>query len=177
MSIQRTNRFWAVSLDLILFLDFLKLFVYMHLGISFTDPKLWVLENFRRSLGRAGMCWSQPTRIDHMCKNMWIGGRNFFLQGGSLGHPCRASGQPTVFHRLWASPCHPHFFGIFGFFFYFSFWSYEEVWMGLPFWKNGCTTPPFIEACLYTWKGVIFHSSRNLEIIFFLFFFPNLEYT
>jgi hypothetical protein len=35
MSVQRTNRFWAVSLDLILFLDFLKLFVKMRLTISF----------------------------------------------------------------------------------------------------------------------------------------------
>jgi hypothetical protein len=23
---------------------------------------------FQRSLGRAGMCWSQPPRVDHMCK-------------------------------------------------------------------------------------------------------------
>jgi hypothetical protein len=31
-----TNRFWAASYDLTLFLDFLKLFVKMRLGISFT---------------------------------------------------------------------------------------------------------------------------------------------
>jgi hypothetical protein len=30
------NQFWAVSLDLTLFLDFLKLFEKMHLAISFT---------------------------------------------------------------------------------------------------------------------------------------------
>jgi hypothetical protein len=33
-----------------------------------TDQKLWVFKVLRRSLGRAGMCWSQPARVDHMCK-------------------------------------------------------------------------------------------------------------
>jgi hypothetical protein len=33
-----------------------------------TYQKLWVFEVFRRSLGRAGMCWSQPARVDHMRK-------------------------------------------------------------------------------------------------------------
>jgi hypothetical protein len=28
------------------------------------DQKLWMFENLRRSLGRAGMCWSQPARVD-----------------------------------------------------------------------------------------------------------------
>jgi hypothetical protein len=31
-----------------------------------TDQNLWVFENFRRSLDRAGMCWSQLARVDHM---------------------------------------------------------------------------------------------------------------
>jgi hypothetical protein len=69
MSIWRTNWFWSVSLEHILYLDFWKLFVKMHLAVSFggkkivffgpSDKKLWVFEVFRRSLGRAGMCWSQ----------------------------------------------------------------------------------------------------------------------
>jgi hypothetical protein len=70
MSIRRTNRFWSVSLELTLFLGFLKLFVKKRLIVSFaggegivffgpTDQKLWVFEVIRRSLGRAGMCWSQ----------------------------------------------------------------------------------------------------------------------
>ena len=25
--------------------------------------------------------------------------------------------------------------------------------MGMTFWENGCTTPPFFEACPYTWEG------------------------
>jgi hypothetical protein len=32
------------------------------------DQKLWVFEVSRRSLGRAGMCWSQPARVDHFHK-------------------------------------------------------------------------------------------------------------
>jgi hypothetical protein len=39
MSVQRTNRFWFVSLEHTLFLDFLKLFVNMCLAISFTGEK------------------------------------------------------------------------------------------------------------------------------------------
>jgi hypothetical protein len=67
MSIRRTNRFWSVSLELTLFLDFLKLLVEMHFAASFAgekkivlfgpmDQKLWVFEVLRRSLGRVGMC-------------------------------------------------------------------------------------------------------------------------
>jgi hypothetical protein len=69
MSVRWTNRFWFVSLEHILFLDCLKPFVNMRLAISFagkkqafsgpTDEKLWMFEVSRRSLGRAGRCWSQ----------------------------------------------------------------------------------------------------------------------
>jgi hypothetical protein len=39
MSVQRTNRFWSVSLEHILFLDFLKLFVNMCLVVSFAGKQ------------------------------------------------------------------------------------------------------------------------------------------
>jgi hypothetical protein len=39
MSVQRTNRFWSVSLEHTLFLDFLKLFVNMRLAVSFTGKQ------------------------------------------------------------------------------------------------------------------------------------------
>jgi hypothetical protein len=43
-----------------------------------TNQKLWVFENLRRSMGRAGMCWNQPTRIDYVSPKRWaIGIRNF----------------------------------------------------------------------------------------------------
>jgi hypothetical protein len=39
---------------------------FMILGA--TDQKLWMFEIFRRSLGKAAMCWSQPARVDHLHK-------------------------------------------------------------------------------------------------------------
>jgi hypothetical protein len=83
MSIRRTNWFWSVSLELTLFLDFLKLFVKMRLAASFVgkkivffgpmDQKLWVSEVSRRSLGRVGMYWSQLARVDHFHKKWRVG--------------------------------------------------------------------------------------------------------
>jgi hypothetical protein len=66
-----------VSLELTLFLDFLNFVMKMRLAISFTgrkkivffgltDQKLWTFEVLRRSMGRAGMCWSQPARVDYI---------------------------------------------------------------------------------------------------------------
>jgi hypothetical protein len=40
MSVWWTNRLWSVSLELTLFLDFLQLFVEMHLAASFTGKKI-----------------------------------------------------------------------------------------------------------------------------------------
>jgi hypothetical protein len=111
------------------------------------DQKLWMFENFRRSLGKAGMCWSQIARVDHMCKNTWTGGRRIFLATSSLGHPRVASGwpagayqklgagaswQPTITRQPWpgltdympflvASP----FLQFLDFFLLF-FWCYED---------------------------------------------------
>jgi hypothetical protein len=39
MSVRRTNRFWSVSLEHTLFLDFLKLFLNMRLALSFAGKK------------------------------------------------------------------------------------------------------------------------------------------
>jgi hypothetical protein len=76
-----------VSLELTLFLEFLKLFVKMHLAISFAgkkivffgsmDQKLWMFEVLRRSMGRAGMCWNHPARVDYISPKRWaIGIKN-----------------------------------------------------------------------------------------------------
>jgi hypothetical protein len=67
-----------------------------------TDQKLWVFVIFRRSLGRAGMCWSQPARVDHMCKKRRAR-RIFFVQRASLGHPAAAGGRLLVTCRH--QPC------------------------------------------------------------------------
>jgi hypothetical protein len=53
-----------------------------------TDQKLWVFEVFRRSLGRAGMYWSQPARVDHMRKKWRAGGKKNY---GSMPSPARLS--------------------------------------------------------------------------------------
>jgi hypothetical protein len=37
------------------------------------DQKLWVFEIFGQGLARAGMCWSQPTRVDFLHKK-WRAG-------------------------------------------------------------------------------------------------------
>ena len=79
MFVQRTNRFWSVSLEHTLFLDFFETFFehasrtklrekknFVFFGPK--DQKLWVFEVSRRSLGRAGMCWSQSARVDHLHK-------------------------------------------------------------------------------------------------------------
>jgi hypothetical protein len=76
-----------VSLELTLFLDFLNIFVKINLAISFagkkivffgpTDQKLWMFEVLRRSMGRAGMCWSQSARVDYISPKRWaVGIRN-----------------------------------------------------------------------------------------------------
>jgi hypothetical protein len=39
---------------------------FMILGA--TVQKLWVFEVFGQGLARAGMCWSQPARVDHLHK-------------------------------------------------------------------------------------------------------------
>jgi hypothetical protein len=41
------------------------------------DQKLWMFEVLRRSMGRAGMCWSQPARVDYISPKRWaVGIRN-----------------------------------------------------------------------------------------------------
>jgi hypothetical protein len=61
MSVQRTNRVWAGSLDLTLLLDFWNFFPTVSQNklcvspnfiiLGATDQKLWMFENFRRSPG------------------------------------------------------------------------------------------------------------------------------
>jgi hypothetical protein len=51
MSILQTNQFWSVSLELTLFLDFLELFVKMHLTASFVGKKSYFLDLRIKSYG------------------------------------------------------------------------------------------------------------------------------
>jgi hypothetical protein len=60
------------------------------------DQKLWVFEVFQRSLGRAGMSSSQPTRVDHMHKRTRAIGIKNKLHRMRLEHPAAASERPPV---------------------------------------------------------------------------------
>jgi hypothetical protein len=88
MYLEWPNRIWAAPLDLLLFLDFRnfcertprnKLCGSTHFIIfGLMDQKLWMFDNLRGNLGRAGMCWSQPTRVDYISPKRWVAGiRNF----------------------------------------------------------------------------------------------------
>jgi hypothetical protein len=59
------------------------------------NQKSWRNKTFRRSLGKADMYYSQPTRIDQMCKKKWVGRRELSA-GGSLSYLCRTGGRPLV---------------------------------------------------------------------------------
>jgi hypothetical protein len=117
MSVRWTNLFWSVSLELTLFLDFLNIFVRMCLAIGFagkkivffgpTDQKLWTFEVLKRSRGRAGMCWSQPARVDYISPKRWaVGKRNlekspleFRLQ---TFEPCPYTWKGEIFPPSWS---------------------------------------------------------------------------
>jgi hypothetical protein len=51
-----------------------------------TDQKLWIFENFKRSLGRVGMCWSQLARVEHMLKKWRAREKKILLKRVRLGH-------------------------------------------------------------------------------------------
>jgi hypothetical protein len=51
MSVRRTNRFWSVSLEHTLLLDFLKLFLNMRLVVSFAGKKTHFLDLRIKSYG------------------------------------------------------------------------------------------------------------------------------
>jgi hypothetical protein len=64
-----------------------------------TNQKLWMFQVFKRSLGRASMCWSQPTRVDHMRKKWRAGGKKIQKMGMGSDRARRrpaADRRPTV---------------------------------------------------------------------------------
>jgi hypothetical protein len=97
-----------------------------------TYQKLWVFENFKRSLGMAGMCWSQWERVDHMCPKRGV-------RVWKRGISCLKKGARAVGHGLQSETAFFLCIFIFIFIFYFFFGSLE---IGLGFWENGYTTPP-----------------------------------
>jgi hypothetical protein len=92
-----------VSLEHTLFLDFLKLFVNMRLALSFAGKQksyFLDLQVSRRSLGRAGMCCSQPARVDHLHKKWRAGKKKNSRKMGTCpigaGQWPKAGRQPEV---------------------------------------------------------------------------------
>jgi hypothetical protein len=144
MSVRRTNRFWSVSLEHTLFLDFLKLFLNLRFVVSFagekknaffrpTDQKLWMLEVSRRSLGRAGMCCSQWERVDHLRKKRRAGRKK---NSKKLGQPERSRRQSAASGRPLATGWRLDLFGCPNFFEIFLFKK-------MNFWKFGKWTRAF----------------------------------
>jgi hypothetical protein len=84
MSIRRTNWFWACHLISHYFQIFwifcedasrYKLHVSTNFIIfGLTDQKLWMFEVFKRSISMAGMCYSQPARVDYISPKWWAAG-------------------------------------------------------------------------------------------------------
>jgi hypothetical protein len=79
------NQFWSVSLELILFLDFLKLFVKMRLVVSFAgEKKSYFLDLRIKSYGClkfwrevwAGRAWVEPTSKSWLHQPKMVGNRN-----------------------------------------------------------------------------------------------------
>jgi hypothetical protein len=102
-----------VSLEHTLFLDFFQTFcehasrtkLRGKTKIVFfgpTDQKLWVFEVSRRSLGRAGMCWSQPARVDHLHKKVEGMKKKHFKKNGNQRSP-PGGRWPRADLRLWES--------------------------------------------------------------------------
>jgi hypothetical protein len=155
MSVWWANRFWSVSLELTLFLDFLKLFVKMHLVVSFTGKKnhiFWTywskvmgVWSFKEKFGQGGHVLQPTNKSWPFAQKVEGRKKKKFKKNGNS--PNRAGRRPAG-QRLALLDC-PHFFEIF----LFKKNKYLEVWeMDQGFWENGCTTPPFFEACPYTWK-------------------------
>jgi hypothetical protein len=57
---------------------------FMILGA--TVQKLWMFEVFRWTLGRAGMCWNQPTRVDYLHKKWRVAQKKNSLKKVQADH-------------------------------------------------------------------------------------------
>jgi hypothetical protein len=85
-----------------------------------------VFEVSRRSLGKAGMCWSQPARVDHLNKKWRVGRKNISRKMGTAPQvQVSTRGRPPAASRhlrLWDSS---DFFEIF----LFKKKEFLEVWV------------------------------------------------
>jgi hypothetical protein len=89
-----------------------------------TYQKLWMFENFRRTLGKAGMCCSQWERVDHMCPKrragVWKKKSQSCKKKGPAPWP--TGDQRWQSNKLWAAPS----FAILQFLFLFYFLKFGD---------------------------------------------------
>jgi hypothetical protein len=94
MSVRRTNRFWLVSLEHTLFLDFLKHFLNMRLVVSFAGRKktyfldLWIKSygclKFQREVWAGRACAGANGKELTILQKFW-GQRGWAGGGGGRG--------------------------------------------------------------------------------------------
>jgi hypothetical protein len=76
-----------------------------------------MFEVLRRSMGRAGMCWSQPTRVDYMSPKRWaVGIKNLEKSPLRVSSPILLNLAPTLGR---VKPYLPH--GAWRFYFFSNF--------------------------------------------------------
>jgi hypothetical protein len=92
-----------------------------------------MFEVSRRSLGRVGMCWSQPARVDHLRKKWRVGRKkNSRKMGTARQAQVSTHGRrPTTGRHLRLSRC-SNFFNLKKFFFWkFGKWARAFERMGI----------------------------------------------
>jgi hypothetical protein len=117
MSVRRTNRFWSVSLEHTLFLDFLKLFVNMRLALSLAGKqKLYFLDlriksygclKFQGEVWAGRACAGANQQELTTCTKSGGQEEKKIQEKWELPHRCRcrpaAGGRPLVASRPWAT--------------------------------------------------------------------------
>jgi hypothetical protein len=63
------------------------------------DQKLWDFKVFRRSLGKVGICCSQPARVDHMHKKRRAEGKKKFTKKRTGLDQASTHGRPAIASR------------------------------------------------------------------------------
>jgi hypothetical protein len=87
-----------------------------------TVKKLWVFEVLGQGMAMAGMCWSQPTRVDHLHKK-WRAGekKNSKKNGQTSPDQVSARSWPATSDRPPATGQHLDRANLFKFFYFFNF--------------------------------------------------------
>jgi hypothetical protein len=143
MSVRRTNRFWSVSLEHTLFLDFMKIFVNMRLALSFAGKKKsYFLDlriksygclKFQGEVWAGRACAGANQQELTTCTKSGGHEEKKIQEKWELPHRRRyrpaASGRPLVAGRPWVDTCACGIVQIFLKCFYFFKKNFLEVWV------------------------------------------------